>query len=130
MTWIKGTGRIEIDNGIRIITNVDICKYYSWFIKKEFWNTIKTQIPKHQGHISIILPKIYGISDFSKALKYKNRKVEFAYDPENMYISKVNFWLPAQCYIEKEIKDLFGIKDDPDKYWGLHLVVANKKFNG
>ena len=127
MNWIKGQGKIEVDNGVRIVTNVDICKYYSWHINKAFWNTIKSQIPKHRGHVTILNPKIHKITDFSSALKYHNKPVDFMYSPEDIYISKVNFWFPAKSNIEQEIKDLFEVVDAPN-YWGLHLTIANTKF--
>ena len=126
---LKGTGRIEVNNGVRIVMDFDICRYYSWFIKKEFWNTIKTQIPKHGGHLTLVNPKIHKITDFSKVMKYNNRKEEFDYEPERLYISKVNFWIPANVPIGTEIKDLLGVVEGPNWY-GDHITVANRKFNG
>jgi hypothetical protein len=127
-TWLSCSGKIEVDNGVRIVTDVDICQYYRWFIKKEFWETVKTQIPKHKGHITIVNPKIHNVTDFSSVQDYHNREVLFDICPEQMYMSKVNFWIPARAAIEHEIKWLCAAKDK-ENYWGLHLTVANKKFN-
>lgn len=129
MKLLRGKGKIEIDNGVRIITRVDICKYYRWLIQKAKWDTISPQIPKHKGHITIINPKIHGENlDYSKIECFRNMTVNFFYDPEDMYESRVNFWIPVQCDEEKQIKWLMRVEDEPD-YWGLHLTVCNVKFN-
>lgn len=127
-TWLSCSGRIEVDNGVRIVTDVDICKYYQWFIKREFWNTVKTQLPAHGGHITIVNPKIHNVTDFNDVLEYHGREVSFDICPEQLYISKVNFWIPARAAVEHEIKYLCAAQDKSD-FWGLHLTVCNRKFN-
>lgn len=124
--WINAKGKIQIDNGVRIITNIDICKYYQWFINKYHYNTVKSQLPKYKAHITVINPKIHNIDNFEKVLDYNEKDVEFQYNVD-MHISKVNFWLPVKCDIEKEIKNKLNIVDN-ERYWGLHLTIANNKF--
>lgn len=134
MTWIKGTGRIEvnnirgdINNGVRVVFGFDFCRYYAWLINREFWGTIKTQFPAHGSHLTISNPKIHGNIDYSKVEKYRNMKVVFDYDPTMLYISKVNFWMPARLPIGAEIKKILNITESP--HWkGDHLTVCNKKF--
>lgn len=126
MAWIRGKGTIEFDDGIRIVSRLDICRYYQWLIHKDRWDTIQTQRPKHNAHITLVNPKIHGKIDYEKVKAFKGQRVEYFYDPENMYISRVNYWMPVKADVEKQIKWLLRIDDGP-KYWGLHLTVANLK---
>jgi hypothetical protein len=126
--WIKGSGWIQINDAVRIVSDLDICRYYQWFIKKQFWNTVKTQLPKHGTHITIVNPKIYKGGDFKAIQQFKNKRVEFEYNPSEMYISRVNFWIPVKCDVVKTIRDILNIKEyGCDK--GPHMTVCNKKFN-
>ena len=131
--WLNAKGRIEVNDGVRIVTNVDINKYYQWLISCAYYKTIKTQIPKHKGHITIVNPKIHKYADLKLVQKYHGRKVNFVYNPEELYISRVNFWVPAKAEIEHEIKWLLGVENvysarNDINYWGLHLTLVNTKF--
>jgi hypothetical protein len=131
--WRNATGKIEVNNGVRIVTDKDLCKYYQWFIFREY--NVKTQLPAHGAHITIVNPKIHKHEDLNLVIDYHGREVEFFYDPEKLYISPVNYWLPAQCSIDHEIKWLLAVENNYSarndiKYWGLHLTIANTKFNG
>ena len=125
---IKLQGHIEVtDSGVRIVTGWDLCRYYQWFINKEFWNTIKTQLPKFGSHVTIISKAIFKNADFTPVKHLHGKRVEFIIFPERLYQSRVNFWIPVEAPIEREIKDLCGIKDDKN-FFGLHCTVANRKF--
>ena len=124
----KSKGKIEVTNGIRILTDLDFILYYKWLIDKYNYNTIKLQIPKHLGHITIVNPKIHKNVDCELARKYHGDIVDFTYDPFNMYISKVNYWIPVKCVWADMLKKDLNV-DDGYNYWGLHITIANKKFN-
>jgi len=126
--YIKGNGTIAVSNkGVRINTHIDVCKYYQWHITKYHYNTVKTQLPKYKAHITIVNPDIHKICDFKAVAHLNGRKVEFEYDPERMFRSRVNFWMPVKFDLEKEIKQILSIKDGK-KYLGLHITVCNMKF--
>lgn len=124
---IKLRGHIEVKDGVRIVTNWDLCRYYQWLINKHFYNTVKTQLPKHGSHITVCNPKIHKVSDFSKVKYLHGKPVDFLIFPDKLYQSRVNFWIPAKCdEVERLIKDTLNIKDDAN-YWGLHITVCTKK---
>jgi hypothetical protein len=126
--YLSAYGRLQVENGIRIITSIDFCRYYQWLIFKKFPH-IKTQLPRHGAHITLCSPVIHGISDFSLAKSYKGKKVEFKYSPVDIYQSKVNFWIPVvSCPIYKEMKKLLRFEEKRG-WWGLHITICNSKFN-
>jgi hypothetical protein len=124
----KSFGKLEINNGVRIITSIDFVLYYKWLIEKHFYNTRKFQIPKHLAHSTLINPKIHKNVDISMAKKYVGKKIEFEYNPLEIYESKVNFWIPIICPEGDEIKKKCNV-DDGKNYWGLHLTICNTKFD-
>lgn len=124
----KAYGKLEIDDGLRLIIDKDFILYYKWLIVKSFYNTIKVQLPMYDAHSTLINPKIHKNFTYSPALPYIGKFIEFTYNPLNMFESKVNFWLPIQCEIGEKIKKECGVIDD-ENYWGLHLTICNKKFN-
>lgn len=123
----KSKGKIEIESGIRIAVKLDFILYYKWLIDKYNYHTIPLQLPKHLGHITIVNPKIHKNIDCSAANKYIGERVEFTYDPLNMYVSKVNYWIPVKCEWADNLKKELNV-DDGFNYWGLHITIANKKF--
>lgn len=123
---IKCLGRLEINNGVRILTNSDLCFYYQWLIRKHFYNLVKIQTPSFGAHISLYIPSVHGKKDETLAYPYKNYQIQFELYPELMYISKVNYWIPVKCEIGDIIKKRMKIKEG-NNYWGLHLTVANCK---
>lgn len=123
---IKCLGHLEINNGVRILTHPDICKYYQWLIRKYHYNLVKMQTPSFFAHVTLYNPKIHGKKDVSLAAAYKNYQIELELYPEQMHISRVNYWIPVKCEIGDIIKKRMKI-DDGDNYYGLHLTVANKK---
>ena len=125
---IKTTGKIEVNNGVRIILHDDFVRYYQWLINKYHYNTVKTQLPKHRAHITVVNPKIHKNVDFNKAKKYIGKVVDVTFDPEEMYISKVNYWIPVKCEFADKLKKELGVNDGAN-YYGLHATICNKKFN-
>jgi hypothetical protein len=125
---IKIKGKIQVSNGVRIVINSDICRYYQSLIRREMpW--IKTQLPTHGGHVTIYNPKLHGKADLKLASYLRNKEVELTIFPERLNQSKVNFWIPATAAIYDEVKRLLRFKET-DRWLGLHLTVCNTKFNG
>jgi hypothetical protein len=124
----KSYGKIEVKNGVRIICGIDICRYYQKLIHMYYFNTVKTQLPAHNAHITLANPKIHKGADYERAKKYIDKRVEFWYSPEDAYISRVNFWFPVKCDWAENIREELNIIDGSN-WWGYHLTIANVKFN-
>jgi len=125
---IAVVGHIEVKNGIRIITNIDLCRFYRSLISKRY-PSLKTQLPKHGAHVTLCSPKVHGISNFNLARYLHGKKTTFEYSPLEIYKSRVNFWLPVyNCPVYKEVKKLFRVKEK-EGWLGLHLTICNTKFN-
>ena len=125
---MKGLGTIHVSpKGVRINTSLDICSYYQWHIRKAFYNTVKTQLPKYKAHITIANPNIHKNCDFNTVKGLNGKKVTFEYNPQEIFRSRKNFWIPVKFDLEKEIKNLLKIVDSPN-YLGLHLTICNMKF--
>lgn len=122
-----GEGIVKVtDTGVRIITNLDIVRYYQWLITKGTWGTIKTQLPKWGAHITIVNKKIHNFS-VREAMQFHNLRLQFLYYPEKMYQSRVNFWIPVDCPEALKIKKQLKVSDND--FWGLHLTICNLKFD-
>lgn len=121
-------GQIEVDNGVRIKTSTDFCFYYKKLIEKARPG-IRVQIPKHKAHVTLYNPKLHGKKDLALVKHLHGKQVGFTYNPEKVFISKVNFWFPVwDCATYKEIKSILRFRET--KEWrGLHITVCNKKFN-
>jgi len=124
----KGIGKIEVRNGIRIVTDLDFIRYYKTLIDYYNYRTERLQLPAHGAHITIGNPKLHRNLNLRMAQKYHGKVVEFQYDPENAYISKVNYWLPVKCVTAENLKNELSIDDGP-RWWGFHITICNKKFN-
>lgn len=129
---IKLQGHIEVNNGVRIVTNWDLCRYYQWLFNKYHFNIIKNQLPRHKSHVSILLPDIHGIKNFDKVKFLNGKRVSFFINPEKVTITKKNCWLAV--VLDKEaikianfIKKVYNVNDKG--FWGYHLVILNFKFN-
>lgn len=124
MDWIKASGKIEVNNGVRIATGIDICKYYNSFIKREL--KINPQLPLYGAHVTLASEKVHNLVDFSAVLDYHGRSVEFLYSPQYK-TGDVNFWLPVSCKIYHEIKWILGFNERYN-WRGLHLTISNLKY--
>jgi len=124
----KATGKLEVNNGLRIVCDYDFIRYYKWLIEKAFWNTQRLQLPAHGSHITLLNPKIHKGFTYAPALPYIGKDIEFIYDPSTIYESKVNFWLPVKCEFAEQLKNKCGVYEGKN-YWGLHLTICNRKFN-
>ncbi len=122
----KSYGRLEINNGVRILMNLDFVLYYQKLFGYYTYNTVRNQIPKHKSHISIYLPDIHGKHIKTDCIKYlAGKNIEFSYDPTNIFITKKNVWMVVDCYEAHIIKDKLGIIDRNFK--GFHLTILNFK---
>jgi len=123
----KSYGTLEIRNGVRIITDFDIIRYYKKLFELYHWNTVKSQLPKHKAHISIYLPDIHGKNvDMSPITHLDGKRIEFSYNPENMIITRKNVWMNVDCPEAANIKNMLKIVDN--NFLGYHIVVTNFKF--
>lgn len=123
----KGYGIIEIRKGIRIKVDLDFIKYYKKLIDYYYSNTLRNQLPAYGAHISIILPDIHKVIDFCKVRKYSHKRVEFSYNPENIFKSPKNIWMNVECVVGDEIKKILKIKEK--HFLGYHLTIVNFKFD-
>jgi hypothetical protein len=120
------SGRLQIDNGVRIIGDYDIVRYYQRLFQMAHWNTVKSQLPAHGLHLSIYLPDIHGKNvDVSPIKHLIGERIEFEYDPEDIVITKKNVWVNVKCPRAQEIKDMLKIVDK--NFWGFHCVLLNFK---
>jgi hypothetical protein len=122
-----GHGYIQVKDGVRIIADLDLIRYYHKLIDYHQYKTQKLQLPSHGAHITIINPKIHKNIDIKKALHHHGRNVTFTYFPEKMYKSPKNFWIPVSSKVADKLKTELGV-DDGKNFWGLHMTVANTKF--
>jgi len=124
----KGKGRLQIDNGVRIVTNSDIVRYYQWLIHKYHYNTIKTQTPAHGAHVTLWNPNLHRTANVDAIRQYEGKTIEFEYDAGNVYGGRTNFWIPVNCDEGYDLIAKMGIIYN--KQWqGLHMTVCNFKFN-
>jgi len=124
---MKMTGKIEVNNGLRVKVDLDFCRYYMWLATKYHYNTQKYQLPMHGAHISIYLPHIHGKIDLTPYKKLHGSLVDFDYDLNNIVITKKNVWIPVKSSAAYEIKKSMGITDK--NFLGFHLTVCNTKFD-
>lgn len=124
----KTIGKIQVQNGIRVIGDLDLIRYYHRLIDFHNYRTEKLQLPAHGCHVTLVNPTLHKVK-WEDAKKYHGRIVEFTCYPEKTYESRVNYWIPVECEYGDALKKLLGVDDGPN-YWGLHLTVCNRKFNG
>ena len=124
----KSSGYLQVSDGVRIITSHDTIRYYHRLVTEYFFHCEKFQLPAHGAHVTVINPKIHKVN-WAKARKYSGKVVEFEVFPEKAHISAVNVWLPVHCDFADDLKKELGVNDGPN-YWGMHMTVCNKKFNG
>jgi len=123
----KGKGKLEIRNGIRIIVNYDLIRYYQKLFSFYTYKTVKFQSPMHGSHISIYLPKIHGSIDLSSVNYLNGVDIEFEYHPDSFTITKKNVWMKVVCPLADEIKKKLDIVDK--NFLGYHLTILNFKFD-
>lgn len=125
---IKLTRKIKLDKtGLRINLELDFIKYYQWLVHKYHYDCIKTCLPKHGGHISIITKKLHKEFDYENLKKYHNEVVHFSYDPYirigGSYFT--NYWLFVSFPRGDEIKREMGIREKG--FLGFHATIASDK---
>ena len=50
----KTTGKIQVKNGIRIIGDLDMIRYYHRLIEFYTYRTEKLQLPAHGCHVTLV----------------------------------------------------------------------------
>ena len=121
-------GYVKIDTALRISVDIDFIRYYQKLFNYYFYNTVKNQLPAHQGHISVILPKIHKNIDIGNLMVYNDLRVDFEYNPEDITITHKNVWMAVKCKWAEDIKRKLDIIEKD--FWGFHIVICNFKFNG
>lgn len=124
----KSLGKIQVYNGVRIIADLDLIRYYHRLIDFYNYRTEKLQLPAHGAHITLINPKIHKVN-WTLAKKFAGKEVEFEAYPEQMTVSRVNYWIPVKCEYGDVLKKVLGVVEG-SRYLGLHMTVCNRKFNG
>jgi hypothetical protein len=123
----KSHGYLQIEQGVRILTPLDLILYYQKLFSLATWHTRKFQTPKHLGHISIYLPNIHGENGSMAPIKHLNgHEISFQYDPADITITQKNVWMKVICEEAQAIKDNLKIVDK--NFLGFHLVICNFKF--
>jgi hypothetical protein len=125
----KSKGHLQVKDGaVRIVAGLDLIKYYHNLVNFHNYRTQRLQLPAHGAHITVVNPKIHRGININPAKEFDGWEVEFDYFPEDMYVSRVNYWIPVKCVFADFLKRKLKV-DDGENYWGLHLTVCNKKFN-
>jgi hypothetical protein len=126
---IRATGKIQVNNGIRIVTHIDFCRYYLWLWHQHIYHTHKYQLPAHGSHITIQNPRIHGPLILAEFQDLNGQEVDFWYDVNKAHVSRVNVWLPVFC----DWADKFRKKNRiPITYFAgssLHITIGNIKYN-
>jgi hypothetical protein len=131
MLKAKGTVSVEPHKG-RIVLDVspDFVKLYKYFIETHYW--IRMGSPLHGSHVTIFNQKHHTKVNWQRAMWYDKQEVEFEYDP---YVIEGGYRKGFLMYYLKvfsseidQMKKKLGINDG-EGYRGLHISVANGKFN-
>lgn len=131
MVKLKATGTWKVTkDSIRIVTNMDFCRYYLWLFMKGTWNLHKMQLPKYGGHIGVINPKLHR-KNCSAYMHLNGQPVEFEYDVEGNIGGFTkgfrNFWLDVSCEKAEEILRDFNLDKKKDGFSLLHHTICNNK---
>ena len=125
----KSHGKLEINNGVRIVADWDLIRYYHQLVEYYTYQTKRLQLPAHGAHITIVNPKIHKNVDLNLCKNIRGIKVEFFYYPEKIYVSPKNYWIPVTCEFADNLKKSLNVKET-NNWLGFHLTVCNNKFNG
>ena len=128
---LKASGKFYVTkDSIKIVLDMDFCRYYNWLFTRAHYFTKKLQLPKHGAHIGIINQKIHK-KDCSDYLYLNGQAVDFQYDIEGNYggFSKgfLNFWMDVTCKEAEEILREMGCHIKTDGFGLLHITVGNNK---
>lgn len=124
--WLPCSGSVEINNGVRIVTDIDFCKYYKYLVEQAFYKTIKYQLPAYLAHITIINPKIHGPQIYAPIMDLEGKRIDFEYN-NDLFVSRVNVWAFVRCKWADKLKNKLRIPVS-DRDWGLHLTIGNLKY--
>lgn len=118
------------DGSVKLICDSGIIQYYKYVIEKANLG-LKTQLPKHGAHISIVLPTKHSGIDVKPFDKYKGVRVSFKYDSDIQFGKSSrgfsSYWLKVESRFVDSLKKRHHIVDSPT-YRGLHLTICNTKY--
>ncbi len=109
-----------------IVTNDDLCDYYSWFIKKRF--DLILNKPLRGSHITFVNDRDIEVPNFDIVSdKFNNSTINFYIDPEPRTNGE-HWWLRVYCKEAEDIRVLCGGTAQP--YFSFHLTIgyANEKW--
>lgn len=130
--FITCTGTWAItDDSIRIVTGIDICRYYKWLFDRAHYHTLKTQTPRYKAHVNIISPVIHKGTNCTKYHSLHGKPIGFRCFVEGNYGGFTkgfkNFWLDVDCPPALDILKELGHYNPNAKYSPLHLTICNTK---
>lgn len=107
-------------NVAMIITDCEIDKYYSWFLKKRFNVTLNQTL--RGTHITFISDIIEDVNIFKEAAKIFNGKdITFSYDTNDIRSNGKYWWLKIQSPEADNIREAMGIGKP---YFNYHLTLG------
>lgn len=105
---------------IVLLNNLDLCKYYCWFIKKRY--NLELQMPQRGLHFTVINDRISNKRAYQQVKKkYNNTTIdlEYAIDPRT---DGKHWWLGVRSEDAEKIRVECGESARP--FWGFHLTVG------
>lgn len=103
-----------------IIDNIDLCKYYCWFIKKRY--NLELQMPLRGLHFTVINDRADDAPFFDRVKEeYDGKEISFQYgvDPRT---DNFHWWVGVKSEDAENIRELAGLSRKP--YWGFHITIG------
>jgi hypothetical protein len=130
---LKASGVINVQpHKGRMVLDVsqDLVELYYWFIQRKYW--IRMNRPMHGAHITLYSQKFNKKINWEKAMYYRGKTIEFDYDENIVEGGYTKGFL--MYYLRVYSQELDKIKKkvevvDGERFKGIHLTIANGKFN-
>lgn len=129
--WVKARGKFRVTkDSIRIVTDIDFCKYYARLFYEAHYKTIKYNLPQHGAHITIVNPKIHPNLNLQNYSSLDGTEVVFEYNVEGNYggFTKgfLNFWFDVRCKKAHKIFKELGLPEQKG-FSFAHITILNTK---
>lgn len=98
----------------------DICKYYSWFIKKRY--NIDLSLPFRGAHLTIIKESVDPVLFYELKEIYNNKTINIKYDVDPRTNGKT-WWLKAHSNDAVNIRKTIGLDIKPK--FDFHITIGN-----
>lgn len=107
-------------NILVLIDDIDLCKYYCWFVKKRY--NLELQLPQRGLHFTIVNDKVSDERKYLHAKKnYNGETITIKYY-HTVRTDNIHWWVRAECKQAEEIRKACGLPQNP--YWGFHLSIG------